>query len=471
VSSDGTSPSIFFEHRMSDADALMWNLEKDPLLRSTITVLWLLDRSPERDRFDEKIERTTRTIPRLRQRVVGNPLSLAPPRWEVDPNFDLAFHCRYVKAPGDGSLRGVLDLAQPIAMQGFDRARPLWELWVVEGLEDGRAALIMKLHHSLSDGVGLVQMTSSLVERYRDVDPTRAPKPMPLPPVVHVMNQRERFWDALAHERRRRLGQTRRSLAAVARAVRNPLAAAREVSQTVPSLARMLRPVAEPLSPIMRRRSLRLRFDTIMLSLPRLKAASKTVNGTLNDAFVAGVAGGLARYHAAHGRRVPTLRMTMPINVRDGEGAARAGNQFAPARFPVPLDIADPVARMRTIRGLVGRQRAEPALGLLDEISGLLNRLPTSVLTVLFGSMLKGIDFVTSNVPGPRLEVFVSGARIEAIYGFGPLSGAAANITVFSYLDQLGVAVATDRAAVPDPALLVECLEAGFAEVLAATGA
>jgi diacylglycerol O-acyltransferase len=199
-----------------------------------------------------------------------------------------------------------------------------------------------------------------------------------------------------------------------------------------------------------------------------LKAASKAASGTLNDAFVAGVAGGLARYHAAHGRAVSTLRMSMPINVREGETAARAGNQFAPARFSVPLDITDPVARMRTIRGLVGRQRAEPALGLLDELSGVLNRLPTSVLTVLFGSMLKGIDFVTSNVPGPRTEVFVSGSRIDAIYGFGPLAGAAANITVFSYLDQLGVAVNTDRAAVPDPALLVECLEAGFAEVLSA---
>ena len=153
-----------FEHRMSDADALMWHIEQDPILRSTITVVWLLDRPPDRQRLDDKIERATRVIPRLRQRVVSNPLSIAPPRWEVDPHFDLSFHCRFLKAVRDGSHRAVLDMAQVIAMQGFDRARPLWEFYVVDQLADGGAAMIMKLHHSISDGVGLVHMTSNMVE-------------------------------------------------------------------------------------------------------------------------------------------------------------------------------------------------------------------------------------------------------------------------------------------------------------------
>src|SRR5262245_51494998 len=112
---------------MSDADALMWHVEQDPLLRSTITVVWQLDRLPDRDRLDEKIDRATRLIPRLRQRVTQSSLSIATPRWEVDPNFDLSFHCRHLKATRDGSWRAVLDMAQVIAMQGFDRARPLWE--------------------------------------------------------------------------------------------------------------------------------------------------------------------------------------------------------------------------------------------------------------------------------------------------------------------------------------------------------
>ncbi|HEX5096929.1 MAG TPA: wax ester/triacylglycerol synthase domain-containing protein, partial [Acidimicrobiia bacterium] len=132
---------------MSDSDALMWAIEKDPLLRSTITAVSVLEHSPDRDRFMETIERATRLVPRLRQRVVSSPLQIAPPEYVVDPNFDLGYHVRFTGAPGSGSLRDLLDFASPLAMQGFDRARPLWEFHVVEGLEGGRAAMIQKLHH------------------------------------------------------------------------------------------------------------------------------------------------------------------------------------------------------------------------------------------------------------------------------------------------------------------------------------
>jgi hypothetical protein len=122
-----------YEPRMSDSDALMWTIEKDPLLRSTITTVALFDQALDRARFLDAIDRTSRLVPRLRQRVRSNPMSIAPPRWEVDPHFDLDFHVRFLRAAGDGSLRDVLDMAEPIAMQGFDRARPLWEVDVVDG--------------------------------------------------------------------------------------------------------------------------------------------------------------------------------------------------------------------------------------------------------------------------------------------------------------------------------------------------
>jgi hypothetical protein len=158
--------------------------------------------------------------------------------------------------------------------------------------------------------------------------------------------------------------------------------------------------------------------------------------------------------------------MTMPVNIRDGDDAEKAGNQFAPARFPVPIATPDPVERMRAIGALVRRERSEPVLGLLEGVAGVLNRLPTSLSVSLFGGMLKGIDFVTSNVPGPRREVFSAGAKMDEVYGFGPLSGAALNVTLFSYAGTCFVAINSDPAAVPDPSLLCECFEAGFAEVL-----
>src|SRR3954470_12020473 len=169
-----------FESRMSDADALMWSIEKDPLLRSTITAIAVLDGPPDRERFLDKMARATRLIPRLRQRAISSPLVPAPPRWVVDQNFDLNYHLRWVKSPEPGTLRTLLDMAAPIAMQGFDRARPLWEFTVVEGLADGKAALIQKLHHSITDGVGAIKIAMYLLDLERE--PTADPGPMPPTP-------------------------------------------------------------------------------------------------------------------------------------------------------------------------------------------------------------------------------------------------------------------------------------------------
>ena len=465
---DQSGDGLQFESRMSDSDALMWNIEKDPLLRSTITAVTLLDRVPDRAVLADKIERGSRLVPRMRQRVVGNIMSLAPPRWEFDPNFDLRYHVRWVNAGGDGSMRSVLDIAEPIAMQGFDRARPLWEFVVVEGLEDGRAAMIQKLHHAITDGVGGIQIAMLLL----DLDREPAPDESPLPPLpdVHVMTPAERTVDALGHIVRRNLGIARRAGSTVAGTAAgvasDPLAAARGFGDTLASVGRMLAPATEPLSPLMTGRSMSLGFDTLTFSLTDLKAAARSCDGTLNDAFVAGVSGGLRRYHDRHGVEVEALRMNMPINVRTDDTQNVAGNQFAPARFAVPLDIADPVERMRTIHELVDGQRREPSLSLIEPMSGVLNRLPTTLTTAVFGSMLKGVDFTTSNVPGAPIPVYMGGAKIESMFPFGPLAGAAVNVTLLSNCDDVHLGINCDLAAVPDPAELRDCLQESFDEIL-----
>jgi WS/DGAT/MGAT family acyltransferase len=463
---------VRYEDRMSENDALMWNIERDPMLRSTILSMMLLEGQPDPSRFARAIERSLAKIPRLRQRVALDPLGAAPPRWERDPHFDLDYHVRRVRATGTGTLRDLLDLAQPIAMQAFDRDRPLWELYQVEGLEEGRFALVIKLHHSVSDGVGLVRMTSSLVERSPEPRPER-PGGTP-PSVLEDPGSRGAFsraLDALAYRSRANLAHGARIAGALrrnaGRALRDPLGAARGVGRTLASVARMLRPVSEPLSPLMRGRSMGVRFDLLSVPLDELKRAGKAAGGTLNDAFVGAVAGGLRIYHDQHAKPVDELRMTMPINLREGEKGQAAGNQFAPARFAVPIGIKDAEARLRRIRELVSAQRAEPALAVSDDVAVVLGRLPRALAASLFGSMLKAIDFITSNVPGPPYPVWASGARVERTFGFGPLSGAAANVTLFSYDGRCNVAISTDPAAVPDPELFAACLAQGIEEVLA----
>ncbi len=462
------SDELQYESRMSDSDALMWTIEKDPLLRSTITAVSLLDGPVDVERFRDKVDRASRVIPRLRQRVVGNPYSLAPPRWEIDPNFDLGYHLRSVNAGGAGGEREVLDLAQWVGMQGFDRARPLWEMYLVDGVADGRSALIQKLHHAITDGVGSIQIALTLFDLERDPGD---PGIQPDAPESHVLGSVERLTDAATYVGRRGVGSVQRSAGTVAGGLRgalaDPVGAARRLSDTVSSVGRLLAPATQQLSPVMADRSLSVRFSTLVRPLDDLRAAAKAADGKLNDAFVAGVAGGLQRYHALQGAPVEALRMTMPISVRTEETKAVAGNQFVPARFPVPMTITDPIERMAAIRELVTVQRGEPALALTEPLAGLLNRLPTSVTTGIFGGMLRGVDFVTSNVPGAPVPLYAAGAEIVQQFPFGPLSGAAANITLLSWLDQVCIGINVDPASVTDPEAFHACLAEGFDEVLA----
>ena len=456
-----------YENRMSDADALMWNIEKDPALRSTITTVFIFDRTIDRDLLKHRFERLSRVIPRLRQRVRSNMLSMAPPRWETDPNFDLHFHLWWVRAPGKGSMRDLLSIAEPVAMSGFDRARPLWRAVVVEGLPNKRSALIMKVHHAITDGVGGMKLQLELL----DIEPNAPEREMPPRPAIHVLSQPELFADAFDHQTRHQLGLLRRAASGLAgtvsHAVTDPLGTFNSTSEMAASVGRALRPTTHPLSPLMTGRSLSSRFDVMTVPMDLAKKAAKKGGGKLNDAFVGGVARGLYRYHLAHGIDIAELRMAIPISVRSEENENLAGNAFVPARVEVPIDAVDPIETMQQVRTIVEGARDEPANNLVEPLSNMLNRLPTTAVTALFGSMVKAVDFTTSNVPGAPFDVYFAGARMEAQFPFGPIAGAALNITLLSYRNDLNIGINSDPAAVPDPAVLVECLEAGFAEILA----
>lgn len=460
---------IHFEDRMSDEDALMWNIEKDPALRSTITTVMTFDSVIPHAALQRRIERLSRVIPRLRQRVRSNPLSIAPPRWEVDPHFDLNFHLWWTRCPGKRGLADVLELAEPIAMSGFDRARPLWRTIVVEGMKGGGSAIIMKVHHSITDGVGGVALMLELF----DGTPDAPERDMPDPPKVHVMSQPERIVDAYNYERRRQLEFLRRSVtggvSGLAGALSNPAGTVSGATQLAASVGRVLRPVAHPMSPLMTGRSLSCEFDTLTLPLDATKAAAKAAGGKLNDAFVAGIAMGLADYHRHHGIECDELRMSIPINVRK-DGEAVAGNAFVPARIELNVGLDDPVEMMCHVREMVTNARHEPANDLVEPVSNILNRLPTTATTALFGSMVKGVDFTTSNVPGAPIPLYLAGVELTGQYPFGPLAGTATNITLLSYQNNLNIGINSDPAAVEDAPLLTSCCRAAYDRILASAG-
>jgi WS/DGAT/MGAT family acyltransferase len=446
----------------------MWNIEKDPILRSTIVAVGILDQAPDWSRLRERFQRASIAIPRFRQRVLSPPMRLGPPRWAYEPDFDLDFHLKRFTVPAPGSHRQLLDLLAPIAQSSFDRARPLWECTILEGLDGGRAAMVMKVHHSVTDGVGGVELLTHLVDLERDAPERLKDRHAP---AAEIFDAGGLIRESLSHTARRWMGVGRRApmtlINTTIRAARDPLGGAAGAVKTARSIGKTLAPATAPLSPIMTRRGMGRWLGTFDIALDDLKRAAKTADGSLNDAFVAGACGGFARYHARHGSPLDELRMTMPINIRT-EDASTAGNQFSPARFPVPLNIEDPIVRMQEIRKLVIEWRAEPALGLTGTLAAVLNRLPTQATTALFGGMLKCVDFVTSNIPGTSLPVFVAGAGVERFYAFGPPSGASVNIALMSHVDQCCIGVCIDTAAVPDPEALMEDLRAGYDEVVAA---
>jgi WS/DGAT/MGAT family acyltransferase len=460
------APVMRYHHRMSDADALMWSIEKDPMLRSTITSVAMLEGVIDTGRLRELFDRASRIVPRLRQRVRSNPLSVAPPRWEVDPNFDLNYHLRHVTAPGDGSLADILALAEPIAMQSFDRARPLWECTYVH-IDEQRSALILKIHHSITDGVGGVKL---MLEVF-DLEPDAVKSPMPEAPEVHVLNQAERFADAFTHQLRRQVGLVRRITSGagnvVLDAATHPFGTAAAAKEMAESVVRLVTPATRPLSPIMTGRSLSTHFDVIQLPLEAMKTAGHLVGGKLNDAFVGGILLGIRHYHTQRGAELQGLRMSMPINVRTEHDQDVAGNAFVPARFEIPVETDDPRILMERTHERLYEIVHEPANALVEPMANAINRLPTTFSTALFGSMMKGLDFQASNVPGSPFRLYLCGAPVSMMVPFGPMAGAAANITLLSYVDELNIGVNVDPAAVTNPTQYVACLRQAYEEIMA----
>ncbi|HEX6311019.1 MAG TPA: wax ester/triacylglycerol synthase family O-acyltransferase [Acidimicrobiia bacterium] len=460
------SPTDRFERFMSDSDGVMWTIERDPSLRSTIVAVAVLDRSPAWLRLLESIDRAARAIPRFRQRVERAPFGLAPPRWVVERDFDLGRHVRRVVAPAPGDFGSVLDVAVESAMAGFDRRRPLWEFTLVDGLEDGRAALVQKLHHSVTDGVGAMRMALMLYDGDRE-PPER--RDVPCPPEPEALTGAALVRDSLrftaAQAARAAAGTAAAIGAGVPRLVRDPVGTARAGAELAASLGRVLAPVTETLSPVMRDRSTDWDYHHLEVPLDRVRAVAAHTGGTVNDVFVTAVVDGLRRYHEHHGAAVPELLMTMPVSYR-AESDALGGNRIMPARLRVPLGGGDTAARLRQIADRCHRWRQEPALPVTNALAAVLDHLHPALTTRFFGSILKHVDFFTTNVPGMTRPVYLAGARVDRLYAFAPLMGSAVNVALISYAGTCCIGVTTDTAAVADPDLLLRCFAEAWDEVL-----
>jgi diacylglycerol O-acyltransferase len=441
--------------------------EANPRTRSGIMALEILDTTPDWKRFRDLFENASRKALRLRQKVVMPTLPTAPARWVVDPDFNLDFHVRRVRVPEPGTLRDVLDLAEVMLQSPLDISRPLWTATLVEGLKDGRAATLLHLSHAVTDGVGFTTMFAEIYDLQRDAPP----RPMVPVPVPEDISGNDLMREGLGHLPGvvvgGMVGAVTGGLDLVGKVARRPGSAVFGAIEYARSGRRMTRRAAEP-SPLLRRRSLSTRTEAIEMRLGDLHRAARAAEGSINDAYLAGLCGALRRYHVALGMPVNSLPMAVPVNLR-AEADPAGGNRFAGVNLAAPIGIADPAARIRKIRKQMISRREEAAIDMISAVAPVLSLLPDAVLQSVSGSMIVS-DVQASNVPVYAGDTFIAGAKVLRQYGIGPLPGVAMMVVLVSRGGFATITTRYDRAAIARPELWATCLQEGFDEVLSLAG-
>ena len=427
------------------------------------------------------MDRASRVIIRMRQKVVIPPLPATPPRWVVDPDFDLDYHLRRVALPAPGTLRQLLDFAELTLQSPLDTSRALWEAVYVEGLADGRSALLTKLSHAITDGLGGIALFEQVYDTERDPEP----RPMPPVPVPRDVSGSDLLRDSIRQlpettftAGRKLLG---RAAGTAARLITQPGATVTEAVGFADSARRVLSPPPAAPSPLLRRRSLVSRTIVLELPLADLRAAAKAVDipgpggsggdrsprastASVNDAYLAALCGGLGRYHEVLGVPVDALPLALPVSLRGADDPA-SGNRFAGVTIAAPVGESDPVERMRQVRQQVIAGRSEPAIDVIGRLAPVLSLLPDEALREVVDRITPP-DIQASNVPGYAQETFLAGARVDRQYGLGPLPRVAMMAILISRAGTCTVAFRYDTASFTAADQLEKCLQAGFDEIV-----
>jgi diacylglycerol O-acyltransferase len=452
---------------LSPFDQILHRGEANPRTRSGIMTLEILDATPDWERFRTRFDSASRKVLRFRQKVVIPTLPTAAPRWVIDPDFNLDFHVRRARLPEPGTLRQLMDMADVAAQSPLDISRPLWTVTLVEGLSDGRAAVMMHLSHAVTDGVGAVEMFANIYDIEREPQAQDVP-PLPIPQDLSPNDLMRQGINRLPGTI---LGNVRGALSGVAHVaaemIRDPITRMGDVVEYAMSGARVVGPVAEP-SPVLRRRSLSSRTEAIDIEFGYLHKAAKAAGGSINDAYLAGLCGALRLYHEAQGVPIDELPMAVPVNLRS-EADPAGGNRFAGVNLAAPIGLTDPEVRIKNIRSQMTRKREERAIDMVGAIAPVLSLLPDNLLESMAGSLVNS-DVQASNVPVYAGDTFIAGAKILRQYGIGPLPGVAMMVVLISRAGYCTITTRYDRASVTDSDLWARCLVSGFDEVLALGG-
>jgi diacylglycerol O-acyltransferase / wax synthase len=398
-------------------------------------------------------------LPAFRRRLVSVPASVHHPLWVDDAEFDLSRHLRRVRAPEPGDRQALDAVASEVASVALDRRRPLWEIWVVEGLADGEIGFVAKVHHCVADGVRAAEMLMAVL----------GPDPAAEPPRGEAVT-----WEGERPPRGRRLlVDALRDRAHGIRAVPNLLRqTARGVRAVVATRRRSAAPPPAPFATestsFNRALTPRRLFVSRSLDLDSVRSVRRSLDVTVNDVVLAVCAGALRSWLQERGQLPERpLIVGVPVSTRD-EFSVGAANRVSNLFVALPVHESDVIRRLRLIHDAAAAAKAQnQALGpdLLSDWSEL-TPAPAFAAVVRAYSRLNlanrhrpPINLVVSNVPGPSAPLYVAGARLQGLWSMGPiLENIGLNITVWSYVDQLNFGLVGCPELTPDLARLADLL-------------
>jgi len=455
-------------HAMSPQDASFLHIEDDVTHMHIGTVGLFEGPAPSQEETRAAIEAKLPLVPRYRQKVRFVPLDLGRPVWVDDPHFVLDYHVRSTALPAPGGDEQLRNLVGRIMSQRLDRSRPLWELWVAEGLGDGRWAMISKVHHCMVDGVSATDLLSVLLDREREpaTGPLAPWRPEPEP------NPAELVARAVAE----RVASPYEGVRTMRAALRRPgrmAADAAQVTRGMQSFGRLMRPgpatsLNGPIGP-------HRRWAWARGRLADVKTIRTSFRGTVNDVVLAVITRGFRDLLTDRGEPVAgrVVRTLVPVSVRAENERGTYNNKVSALFAELPVGIEDPVERLQSVREQM-QELKESGQAVAAERLTALGGFAPSMLLALGGRVAgrtpqRNVQTVTTNVPGPQQPLYLAGRRMLEAFPFVPIGGSArVGIAIFSYDGGLNFGITGDYEHAPDIEVLASGIEAGVRELLEA---
>ncbi|OLE36229.1 MAG: acyltransferase [Actinobacteria bacterium 13_1_20CM_3_68_9] len=423
---------------------------------------------PAYDDLLDHIQGRLHLVPRFRQKLAHPPVQTGRPFWVDDPNFNLSYHVRHSALPAPGSEEQLRNTAARIFSQQLDRTKPLWELWLVQGLTRKRFALITKTHHALVDGVSGVDIATVLFDA--------TPVPEPAEPDHDWVPDREPSSATLAAKGVEGLLATPvRLVRRLEQVVQHPQATLRQVAEAVEGVGEIGWAFANPAPKVPLNSDIgsHRRFTWVRSDLGQMKRIKDQLGGTVNDVVLAVVAGAVRDWLHARGLRTEglELRAQVPVSIRAQDERGQLGNRLAVMRAPLPVYIADPVRRLQAVTAAMrGLKQSKQALG-AEVITRFNDFAPPTLLAqaarINFSTRL--FNLVVTNVPGPQMPLYVLGRELEDIFPVGFLPPhQALFVAIMSYNGGINFGLLADYDSMDDVELIAQGIERSIAELAAA---